>query len=86
MLHRDEVKEVLQQLYRDELNSDPEDVAHVEINDDFDFVIYNRERTYSVDVPRSVLEKYIESDRKDEQAKRSILDTLAFLGGTPASY
>ena len=85
-MHRDEVKKILQQLYEEKLSGYPEDIHHVEIDDNYDFIVLNRERTYSVHIPRSTIEQYMGSDSGKKQAEQTIIDSLAWFGATPASY
>lgn len=86
MIHREEVKKILQQLYEEKLGGYPEDIHHVEIDDNYDFIVLNQGRTFSVHIPRSTMEQYMGSDSGKLQAEETIIDTLAWLGGTPASY
>ncbi len=86
MVHRDEVKRILQQLYEEKLSGYSEDIHHVEIDDNYDFVVLNRERTFSVHIPRSTMEQYVGSDAGRKQAEETIIDSLAWFSGTPASY
>ncbi len=85
MIHREEVKKILQQLYEEKLSGFPEDIHHVEIDDNYDFIVLNRDRTYSVHIPRSAIEQYM-TDSGRKQAEEVIIDNLAWLAGTPASY
>ena len=86
MLHREEVKKILQQLYEEKLSGYSGDIHHVEIDDNYDFVVLNRERTFSVHIPRSTMEQYMGSDLGKKQAEETLIDSLAWLAGTPASY
>jgi hypothetical protein len=86
MLRREEVKKILQQLYEEKLGGYPEDIHHVEIDDNYDFVVMNQGRTFSVHVPRDTIVQYMGSDPGRKQAEEGIIDILAWFGGTPASY
>ncbi len=86
MKHREEVRRALQQLYKEKLDGDPEDIGHVEIDDNYDFIVSNRDGTSSVNIPKNTVETYLASDSGREQTERTIVEILAFLGGTPSSY
>jgi len=86
MKHREEVRKALQQVYKEKLDGDPEEIGHVEIDDNYDFIVSNRDRTASVNIPKNIMETYLASASGREHAERQIMEILAFLGGTPASY
>ena len=86
MIHREEVKRILQQVYEEKLSGFSGDIHHVEIDDNYDFIVLNRERTSSVHIPRSTMEQYLGSDSEKKQAEATIIDSLAWFSGTPASY
>lgn len=87
MIHRDEAKKILQQVYEEKLGGYADDVHFVEIDDNYDFLVLNRERSFTVHIPRSALEQYMAgSDPGKKQAEETIIDNLAWLGGAPASY
>ena len=79
MIHREEVKKVLQQLYKEKLGGCPEDICHVEIDDNYDFVVLDIGRSFSVHIPRNTIEEYMGSDPGKSQAEGTIIDTLAYL-------